>query len=502
MNTPDPEQTRERYIRLIRQKGITSTQTEITARKLGIDVDAILEEREREELAGKVIAIDLDLGSLALDTNGMPSEDGFTPWNCKVVPSATVIVDLPGLGIYGVIPPDDAGEITVAEVLTAGVRLILRRLREAPDKYRYTLPWGIKDIGLERMVYDDSKKRWMLMGGRKLLTLKRTIQSMNPSRSIDLSRKSIKAGQRIHAEPWPELEWVWIKVERWPSGTLRVVNVFDHPEDSGPIHAPTHPHLPHTFTMKYPCSGEFQWDVWETVTPAAHFLRNYSLRQAGKLAKDADSYGVEVILCDYSKPRPATDPRASIRSGIEGPAPLPYGCSWPVCPNCCASPSFWESIDFRDTPFSHLLPGTSLSLFICDNCLDKGEWSACTTTIWLPADNDVELVSKCNPSPILAARQWMDRERSRDDIPDALSDLIDAGWPNGLPCGFFFVAPGTKAGGYPDYLQEDPILFGADGCLMEYIGQFVPPESSWFDGKGYLYHSTTTGETVAELQAT
>jgi hypothetical protein len=45
-------------------------------------------------------------------------------------------------------------------------------------------------------------------------------------------------------------------------------------------------------------------------------------------------------------------------------------------------------------------------------------------------------------------------------------------------------------------------LFDADGCLMDYIGQFTPPESCWFDGYGYIFHSAATGETVAELQTT
>lgn len=66
MNEGNPTETTEEsrlfvtYTRLIRTKGITSPRTEINARRLGIDVDALLAEREREIHDRKVIEIGLD----------------------------------------------------------------------------------------------------------------------------------------------------------------------------------------------------------------------------------------------------------------------------------------------------------------------------------------------------------------------------------------------------------------------------------------------------------
>lgn len=441
---------------------------------------------------------------LTLDPQGDPAESHFAPWESRmVILTATApVIDLPGLSISGSIPLDPRPEITVARVLRAGVLLILSKLRDDPDGFRHTLPWGIKDIELDRLVFSESRKTWILYGGRKPAALERTSRALHSLRSIDLARRTEHGGVRMKARPWPELQEVWLRVDRWPGGALHVADAFETREESGPDRAPTYPHLPHTFTSKYPSPGRFQWGELGATKPATHFLRAHSYRQAGDLAVDAGTLGVESVICDYSKPTAATDYRASIRSGTDGPAPMPLGLVWPSCQNCGEIPSFWESIDFRDVGFSHLLPGTTLSIFVCDRCLNAGEWRSCSTLIWLPRDEGVELVSKGDPKPIVEACQWIDRDCSYDDIPDALATRIETEWPEDLPCGLLSIAGGTKAGGLPYYLQENPTLFDADGCLIDYIGQFTSPESSWFGGYGYIFHSATTGETVAELQTT
>jgi hypothetical protein len=78
---------------LIRLRGITSSQTEIKARELGIDVDALVAEREREINAWKVIDVRLDLATLTLDPQGDPAESRFAPWESRtVLPTATAPV--------------------------------------------------------------------------------------------------------------------------------------------------------------------------------------------------------------------------------------------------------------------------------------------------------------------------------------------------------------------------------------------------------------------------
>lgn len=492
------------YTNLIRKKGITSTQTEMKARQLGIDVDALLAERDQKIQDRKVIEIRLDLATLAAPPNETLSPDSFNPWESKLISPATaaLTVNLPGLGIYGMIELNPTAETRVADLLSAGVNLILSKLRNHPDEYRHTLPWGIKDIVLDRLVFSDSRKTWSLQGGRKPAALERTSRSLHPSRSIDLARTTVREAPRVKARPWPELGNVWLRIDQWPSGALHFVDAFETRDEAGPDRVSTHPEQPGIITLKYPSPGKFRWNEFWTTKPATHFLKAHSFRQAGILAKDADRLGVEAIVCDYSIPVPAKDFRSSMRSGLHGPAPVPEGMAWPVCRNCDEIPSFWESLDFRDVGFHHLLPGTMLSIFVCDRCLEAGEPSLGTTLIWLPADESVELISKGDPMPLLEARQWIDRDCSKEDIPTSLAVRIETEWPEDLPCGLISVAQGSKAGGLPFFLQEDPTLFDADGCLMDYIGQFTPPESCWFGGYGYLFHSATTGETMAEFQST
>ena len=68
---------RAEYAKLIRLRGITSSQTEIKARELGIDVDALVAEREREINAWKVIDVRLDLATLTLDPQGRSGGESF-----------------------------------------------------------------------------------------------------------------------------------------------------------------------------------------------------------------------------------------------------------------------------------------------------------------------------------------------------------------------------------------------------------------------------------------
>lgn len=402
---------RANYIKLIRQKGLTSPQTKTNARKLGINVEALLAEREREIRARHVVELGLDLATLTLDPDGGTLESDFIQWKNRSVSlsAACLVVCLPGLGINGTNQVNAIPEVSVADLLRAGVQLIQGKLRDHPDEFRHTLPWGINDIELDRLVFHDPTKTWTLHGGQKPAALERTSRSLHPSRSIDLARAAAMEAPRVKAMPWPELEYVWLRILRWPSGASHVVDAYEIREEAGPDQAATHPDGPDTITLKYPSTGKFRWEELWATHPATHFLKAHSLRQAGDLAEDADQLGVEVIICDYSKPVPATDFRSSVRSGLHGPAPVPEGMAWPVCRNCGEIPSFWESLDFRDLGFHHLLPGTSLSIFVCDRCLKAGEPSLGTTLVWLPPEKSVELISIGDPMPLLEPRQWIAR---------------------------------------------------------------------------------------------
>jgi hypothetical protein len=264
----DPDcELRAKYTKLIRLRGITSSQMETKARGLGIDVDALVAEREREINAWKVIDVRLDLATLTLDPQGDPAEIHFAPWESRtVLPTANPpVIDLPGLSLYGSIPLDPSSEITVARLLRAGVMLILSKLRDSPDEFRHTLPWGIKDIALDRLIFSESRKNWTLRGWRKPAALERTSRALHPLRSIELARRAVHDGVRISAKPWPELKEVWLRVDHWPNGALHVADAFETREESGPDRAPTHPELPRTFTSKYPSPGRFKWGE---VTPS------------------------------------------------------------------------------------------------------------------------------------------------------------------------------------------------------------------------------------------
>jgi hypothetical protein len=157
---------------------------------------------------------------------------------------------------------------------------------------------------------------------------------------------------------------------------------------------------------------------------------------------------------------------------------------------------FVETIDFRDVSFAQLMPGSSLAVFMCGGCLDA------TALFWLPHDQDVVTVTNGTPEPLLEARQWLDDDfPDMDEIPESFEAQVRSEWPEGLPCsGVPRPHAGTKAGGFPRYIQAAPTHLDKAGCHMEFIGHFTPPLSVMADSGGYLFHSTTTGESMAVIQ--
>ena len=66
------------------------------------------------------------------------------------------------------------------------------------------------------------------------------------------------------------------------------------------------------------------------------------------------------------------DLNGSCVSSIDGPIPVPEAFEWPDCPNCDIPFFVNPSFDFRGLPFMHLLPGRTLSCFLCPDCIRYG----------------------------------------------------------------------------------------------------------------------------------
>lgn len=165
----------------------------------------------------------------------------------------------------------------------------------------------------------------------------------------------------------------------------------------------------------------------------------------------------------------------------------------------------------RDLAFAELLPGTTMVVFACNDCLDAGEWSTCPCIVWLPRDQPVALVDRGSPMPLLQATQWYGPDYIESwELPEELQESIstlneesesrivigESVFPSFPPC------YGTKAGGVPRYLQSEPQFYDRTGCAMEYLAQLQTPEHISANGFGYVFHSTTTGETYVEFQDT
>lgn len=243
---------------------------------------------------------------------------------------------------------------------------------------------------------------------------------------------------------------------------------------------------------------------WNWRTPGMHLLERFSWLQAGKPADWLDAYSDEAIFVDPDHCLPAEDLRASLTSGPTGPAPLPEGAEWPLCPSCGIPYLFSQSLDMRDTGFAALIPGGTMVIFACNECLDAGEWANCSKIIWLEDHQPIEPIQHGPGTPPMQWKHWYGGD-GRDDskLPRELErefHLIPGSTK--LPPLNFSASYGTKAGGSPAFLQSDPVVFDCEGVLMEYIAQIATAENIRTGGFGYIYFSTRTGETRVEFQNT
>lgn len=161
-------------------------------------------------------------------------------------------------------------------------------------------------------------------------------------------------------------------------------------------------------------------------------------------------------------------------------------------------------MDFRDLSYASLLPGSTAVIFVCNDCLEAGEWSQCSAVVWLDHAIEVVLQDRGAPQPLRQCVQFYGPDsKNRSDLEPALLDEIER-LEEVASAPFLWLPPsyGTKAGGSPHYLQQEQIFFDKTGTRMEYIAQIGTPDHIHFGGFGYLSHSAITGETYIEFQDT
>jgi hypothetical protein len=491
---------RETYQKMRLRGDVVSEDDQKSAENLGLDVVELTSEHRRMLSERRWIAIDLDLASIKLNNQGRPLDDQFREWETEIITLGEKMVEisLPGVGIWEKVSFSDI-EVPISEILKAGVNLIIDKFERTPSDFKHTLPHGLQDLKIDELRGSVPSNRWTLVGERKAELLGQTVAKLFPTRSIELVRGRVENSSRIKVQPWPELDHIYLTVSRWPSGKQNVLKICESRDQCGPEYQASFEGQPDTIIVQYPCDGTFRWESTGQPSPAVHFLKKYTFLRVGSLAEKLRDYEVGAVLCDFSKPIENGDYRASLKSGDCGPAPLPRGHQWPSCAGCAKPQIFVGSIDFRDVPFAQLLPGSSIVIFMCTPCVHQGNYSECSSLVWLPNDLDIEFVSNGPKSPLVEARQWLGHDYS--EMPEPLEEELRDNWPSDLPWFGSFFSHATKAGGVPDYLQGEEPVFDSSGNRMEYIGQFIPSEKI-LDGYGYLLHSTKTGETVAILQTT
>lgn len=483
-----------------------SDETLANARGLGLNVEALMAEHDRRKAASWRIEFSLDLAGLQpneadlmghIRNAGVPNHEIETQGRqlsvslCHLYKS----LELPNR------------RMSIVEVTALGVIGIHQRFAEVPGDFptnRY--PNGTCDWQLQSLSWSEAEQRFYLAGWWKSEVRGRVPSKLSPETSIDLRRSPFAPKKLVSAKPIPELKNIFLNVWRWPNGKHVVMGIYTE-EESCP--APKKSHLPESAdTIRFALPSEnlpsMQWDVrwYGPDAPVIEFLFRSRCRELGKPFDWLKEWTREALFEDDATTVPATDLRASLRSGPTGPAPLPKGAPWPCCP-CCGEPVlFSQSVDVRDMDFSVLLPGTTMVIFACNDCLVAGQWQNCSIVIWLGRNDDVVLLDRETPAPLLQRGQWHGAELI--DVQDLPADVErDLEVFEKAECALCYPhCFGTKVGGVPDYLQQEEFFYDRNGLVMEYIAQIATPEHISAGGFGYVYFSTGTKETYIEFQDT
>lgn len=331
-----------------------------------------------------------------------------------------------------------------------------------------------------------------------------------PDRSIDSRRQPATERPLRLTKRFPRPEQIRLLAEKQVDGRITVC-AWSGTEEPAPQFPFRNKQL-ELLNFIYPTdeAPDLYWahDLFDYRTAHAQFVHEQLVKKFGFPGEWTHAYSREAVFMQHYTEQPITDPRRTMISGPTGPAPLPTGKEWPVCPNCGEQTGFCQSLDMRDLNFSDLLPGTTMAIFICSECLCKGKMRESSVIVWLPTDAQIVLVDRGEPMPLLTASQWYGPDSIEfDDLPESMQNQIGALNPivgRRLILGesrFPWMPPslGGKSGGVPMFLNNPASFRDRLGFDMEYIGQIASPEVMP-DGFGYIFHSTSTGETSIEFQ--
>lgn len=511
---PKPRHSSESFIESLTKAGLlndgknASADTINRARELGLDVEALIAEHERRKAASWRLDFSLDLAAVQpndaelivkLKNLGVPSYEIETH-------GKTLSVSVCGLYKRLTLP---SRKMTVADVVAIGIAGIHERMAEAPEEFpAHRYPHGVLDWQLESLGWSEADQILWLTGTWKPEVRERLPSKLRPESSIDLRRSPFSERKLQTARPMSELKSIFLNVWRWRDGRHVVMDIFATEEACPAPEKSPHPEQADTLRMIYPSNAlpELEWKVeWmKARTPAMDFLFRQRCQELGRPFDWLHAYSHEALFDDYETTASASDLRSSLQSGPTGPAPMPKGQPWPRCPCCGKPPQFSHSVDVRDIGFADLLPGTTMVIFACNECLDAGEWQNCSVVVWLRQSDEVVLIDQGMPATLVQRNQWHGEELiNRYDLPAEIQQEVEGfEKTTGPPVYALPLSFGSKVGGVPAYLQTEEVFYDRDGLAMEYIAQISTPEHISAGGFGYVSYSAKTGETYIDFQDT
>ena len=499
----------DQYAKLILRQGRdVSDETLASARNLGLNVKALIAEHDRLKAASWRIEFSLDLAGTQPDVGGLAEKlkNAGIPSHEIEAHGRPLAVSL--CQLYKRIDLPD-GRMSVIDVIALGVASIHQRIAEVPEEFPSNrFPNGVDDWKLESLSWSEAEQSYYLSGTWKPEVRERLPSTLRPESSIDLRRSPLSERKLQTARPMSELKSIFLNVWRWPDGRHVVMDIFATEEACPAPEKSPHPEQADTLRMIYPSNDlpELEWKVeWmKAHTPAMDFLFRQRCQELGRPFDWLHAYSREALFDDDESTASASDLRSSLQSGPTGPAPMPKGQPWPRCPCCGKPPQFSHSVDVRDIGFADLLPGTTMVIFACNECLDAGEWQNCSVVVWLRQSDEVLLIHQGRLATSLQRNQWHGEELiNRYDLPAEIQQEVEGfEKTTGPPVYALPLSFGSKVGGVPAYLQTEEVFYDRDGLVMEYIAQISTPEHISAGGFGYVSYSATTGETYIDFQDT